>query len=183
VAAPIALRWYAESHDVDDELVDALAECWMRVANAGCALFPDQFPARKAVQSNRQVRKMADQAMATMISRLLAVHLPSGVGPQAAVRTLVAQVTRAGDASAMWWWDSRELSVESVIHLNRGINANMLGRTKQSRLRCIRARRYRDMTSAADHTAPEPDEREAPSTHCCMAPMDAQATTATAERR
>jgi GNAT superfamily N-acetyltransferase len=60
MTVPLALRWYAESHDVDDELVDALAD-WMRVANAGGAV---GFPFLPVAQP--EVRAAAQSMVASL---------------------------------------------------------------------------------------------------------------------
>jgi GNAT superfamily N-acetyltransferase len=65
VAVPVALRWYAESHEVDDGLAEALADCWTRVANAGGAV---GFPFLPVAQA--EVRAAALSMVASLSNRV-----------------------------------------------------------------------------------------------------------------
>lgn len=92
-------------------------------------LFLDQPRAAEAVEINRQVRSMAEQAMAGMIAGLPGLRLPDSVGHDMAVAALAVQVTGAGNALAAWWWDNRSVSVESLVELNRALVWRGLGST------------------------------------------------------
>jgi AcrR family transcriptional regulator len=81
-------------------------------------LFLDQPRAPDAVAINRQVRQLADEAMASTISLLPPLNLPDSLSPEVATRAISAQVTGAGNALATWWWENRDIPVATIIQLN-----------------------------------------------------------------
>jgi AcrR family transcriptional regulator len=84
-------------------------------------LFLDQPRAPEAVAINRQVRQLADEAMASTISLLPPLDLPESLSPEVAMRAISAQVTGAGNALATWWWENREIPVETIVQLNHDV--------------------------------------------------------------
>ncbi|SDZ00484.1 DNA-binding transcriptional regulator, AcrR family [Amycolatopsis xylanica] len=84
-------------------------------------LFLDQPRAPEAIEINRQVRRLADEAMAAMITRLPPLDLPESLDIEVATRAISAQVTGAGNALATWWWENRHIPVKTVVELNHGL--------------------------------------------------------------
>lgn len=84
-------------------------------------LFLDQPRAPEAIEIHRRVRRLADEAMAAMITRLPPLDLPKSLGAEVATQAIAAQVTGAGNALATWWWENRHVPVNTIAELNRSL--------------------------------------------------------------
>ena len=76
MALPVAIRWYARPHEVDDALSEALVECWTRVSNAGGAV---GFPFLPVAQADVRAATLSMVASLSNHVRLLVATTGSSV--------------------------------------------------------------------------------------------------------